>query len=114
MPTIALITNSKKDLSTCRIISYKSVQVKWWITFVEPDNTAKSYIPSWNKAPGVNSSHVGLYLAIHTLIKSHSRAYHLYSNEFRDTQKGNISCRCGIGFSSSRNFPSSMQLINLL
>lgn len=65
-------------------------RVKWWITFVDPDNTAKSYIPSWNKAPGVNSSHVGLYLAIHTLIQSHSRAYHLYNNKFRDKQKGKI------------------------
>jgi lactase-phlorizin hydrolase len=69
----------------------KYFQVKWWITFVEPDNTAKSYIPSWLKAPGVNSSRVGLYLAVHTLIQSHSRAYHLYSKEFRATQKGNIS-----------------------
>ncbi|XP_023717245.1 myrosinase 1 isoform X2 [Cryptotermes secundus] len=65
-------------------------RVKWWITFVEPDSIAKGYIPSWKKAPGVNSSHVGLYLAIHTLIKSHSRTYHLYSNEFRDTQKGKV------------------------
>jgi len=78
-------------LASCNIINNKSVQVKWWITLFNPDSTAKSYVPSWNKAPGVNSSHVGLYLAIHTLIQSHSRAYHLYSNEFRDTQKGKIS-----------------------
>jgi beta-glucosidase/6-phospho-beta-glucosidase/beta-galactosidase len=95
-------------------MSYKFVQVKWWITFVEPDNTAKGYIPSWKKAPGVNSPHVGFYLAIHTLIKSHSRAYHLYSNEFRNTQKGTITCRCDSDFSSSRILPFIMQLINLL
>lgn len=78
-------------LASYNIMNNKSVQVKWWITFVDPDITVKSYIPSWNKAPGVNSPHVGLYLAIHTLIQSHSRAHRLYNNEFRDTQKGKVS-----------------------
>jgi beta-glucosidase/6-phospho-beta-glucosidase/beta-galactosidase len=77
-------------LASNNIMNNKSVQVKQWITFVDPHNTATSYIPSSNKAPGINSSHVGLYLAIHTLIQSHSRAYHLYNNEFRDIQKGKI------------------------
>ena len=32
----------------------------------------------------------GMYLAAHTVIKAHARAYHLYDDKYRETQKGKI------------------------
>jgi hypothetical protein len=41
------------------------------------------------KAPEVNSPHVGVYLTLHTILRSHASVFHLYNEEFRNTQKGN-------------------------
>lgn len=39
-------------------------------------------------APGLDMNGIGEYLAAHTVLKAHAKAYHLYDNEFRSSQKG--------------------------
>lgn len=39
-------------------------------------------------APAVNMPGVGEYLAAHTVLKAHAKAYHLYDDEYREIQKG--------------------------
>ncbi|PSN48334.1 hypothetical protein C0J52_03416 [Blattella germanica] len=64
-------------------------RIKTWITMVEPLAISDSYNASEHLAPGVNSPHVGKYLAIHTLIKAHARVYRMYHNDFH-TQRGKV------------------------
>ncbi|KAJ8875808.1 hypothetical protein PR048_023709 [Dryococelus australis] len=83
-------------------------RVKWWITFNEPYSIVFGYSTECN-APGVTASGVGEYLAIHNLLKSHARAYHMYDNEFRTTQKGKV----GITLSSTWAEPKSQSEADL-
>jgi hypothetical protein len=39
-------------------------------------------------APSIFNPGQGLYLAIHTILLSHARAYRLYEREFKDKQGG--------------------------
>lgn len=39
-------------------------------------------------APGVKGPGTTVYVAAHNLIKAHAKAYHVYDEEFRPTQKG--------------------------
>ena len=39
-------------------------------------------------APGVVGPGTTVYIAGHNLIKAHAKAYHVYNQEFRSTQKG--------------------------
>ena len=64
------------------------VQVKLWITISDPHSVSYGYSDLQSYAPGVNGAAVGYYLAAHTLIKSHARAYRLYEKEFRNLQEG--------------------------
>lgn len=64
-------------------------QVKSWITINDPHSVSYGYSDPGPYAPGVNGGAVGYYLAAHTLILSHARAYRLYDAEFRSTQGGN-------------------------
>ncbi|XP_063243403.1 myrosinase 1-like [Bacillus rossius redtenbacheri] len=69
-------------------------RVKWWITFNEPYTILYGY-RSQCFAPGLLVCGVGEYLVIHNLLKAHARAYHLYDDEFRSTQKGKIGMALG-------------------
>ena len=64
-------------------------QVKWWITFNEP------FVFIWVgyglgvHAPGIGHSPGTIpYNVAHNVLLSHSEAYHIYDQQFRDTQKG--------------------------
>ncbi|XP_077296656.1 myrosinase 1-like [Arctopsyche grandis] len=66
-------------------------RVKEWITFNEPqvmciftDHMTGKFI-STTKLPGVVE-----YLCLHNILKSHARAYHLYNDTFKPTQKGKL------------------------
>ncbi|PSN35604.1 Lactase-phlorizin hydrolase [Blattella germanica] len=64
--------------------------VKLWITFNEPKAFTVGYEGPTEKAPAVNASGYGRYLATRTLLMAHARAYHLYDDEFRATQNGKV------------------------
>ena len=59
------------------------IQVKYWITFNEPLSFTGSYEDTYGAGHGK-------YLATHTLLKAHARVYHLYDDEFRATQQGEL------------------------
>ena len=64
------------------------MQVKWWITFNEPMTFTSGYESENGHAPAIDLQGYGRYLAAHTLIKAHAKAYHLYADEFKAEQQG--------------------------
>nr|BAU51446.1 beta-glucosidase [Panesthia angustipennis spadica] len=66
-------------------------RVKYWITFNEPLTFTGGYEGAYAHAPAINAPGYGRYLATHTLIKAHARAYHIYDDEFRADQQGKVS-----------------------
>lgn len=63
-------------------------RVKTWITFNEPLNTCYQGYGNVLKAPALNITGFADYLCVHTVLKSHARAYHVYDEEFRSAQNG--------------------------
>ncbi|XP_041985555.1 lactase-phlorizin hydrolase-like [Aricia agestis] len=70
-------------------------RVKLWITFNEPREICYQGYAVDTKAPILNITDVGAYYCAKNLVLAHARAYHLYANEFKPTQKG----VCGITIS---------------
>lgn len=66
-------------------------RVKWWITFNEPQVFVTGYADSNGMAPSIGSAGIGDYLASHTILLAHAKAYHMYNKEFRERQQGKIS-----------------------
>jgi len=69
-------------------ISLLHVQVKWWNTINEPNVVAMGYGIPIGLAPNIPTSGHGPYLAVHTALLSHARAYRLYEREFKAKQGG--------------------------
>jgi lactase-phlorizin hydrolase len=46
------------------------------------------YESNTGHAPSIEAPGFGKYLASHTLLKAHARAYHLYDEKFRKEQGG--------------------------
>ncbi|XP_063222762.1 myrosinase 1-like [Bacillus rossius redtenbacheri] len=65
-------------------------RVKWWVTLNEGAEVAAGYSSPRHYAPGVEAPGVGDYLAAHTLLRAHARAYWLYDSHFRRCQGGNV------------------------
>ncbi|CAG5129141.1 unnamed protein product [Candidula unifasciata] len=73
-------------------------RIKYWVTINEP------YVIAWLgyglgvHAPGFIEPGDGVYQVGHNLIRSHTRAYHIYKDNFKDKQKGMVgialSCDC--------------------
>ncbi|KAJ4446067.1 hypothetical protein ANN_12758 [Periplaneta americana] len=63
-------------------------RVKWWITFNEPLEVCTAYGTNRNYAPSIDAHGIGEYLAAHTILHSHARAYRLYDRIFRKKQRG--------------------------
>ena len=66
----------------------KMCQVKDWITVNEPWIVAYLGYGNGVFAPGITGAGNTTYIAGHNLLKAHARAYHIYDEEFRPTQKG--------------------------
>nr|ADD92156.1 beta-glucosidase [Odontotermes formosanus] len=66
-------------------------RVKWWNTINEPQNIAVGYSSPFGVAPNILTPGHGDYLAMHTILLSHARAYRLYEREFKDKQEGKVS-----------------------
>ncbi|KAF7284222.1 hypothetical protein GWI33_022374 [Rhynchophorus ferrugineus] len=65
--------------------------VQWWTTFNEPKQICGGgYDWGWsspqNLLPGIGS-----YICGHNLLRAHAKAYKIYNERFRETQKGKIS-----------------------
>jgi len=66
-------------------------RVKWWITMNEPQLMAIGYSGKIGIAPKIPTHEHGPYLAVHTVLLSHARAYRLYEREFKAKQGGKVS-----------------------
>jgi beta-glucosidase/6-phospho-beta-glucosidase/beta-galactosidase len=64
--------------------------VKWWITINEPINVALGYDGDVYRAPAVDARGFGGYLAVHTILRAHAKAYRLYDRTFRSKQEGKL------------------------
>ena len=65
--------------------------VKNWTTINEPKQTCITGYGLGNSAPGASASGIGEYECMHTLLRAHAKAYHIYDEEFRATQNGRVS-----------------------
>lgn len=63
------------------------LQVKWWVTINEPYEIISGY-GEGAYAPMMFQHGVADYLAVHTLLRAHAKAYKLYNNKFRSSQNG--------------------------
>ncbi|GFG29766.1 hypothetical protein Cfor_03336, partial [Coptotermes formosanus] len=63
-------------------------RVKWWIPINEPFMIANGYSECRGKAPSLCQPGTADYLAARTMLLAHAKAYHVYHNDFRDTQAG--------------------------
>lgn len=65
--------------------------MKLWLTLNEPTKGVDGYggnVTGLGYAPNVSAAGIGTYLAGHTMLKAHARAYHLYNDKYRAFQKG--------------------------
>ena len=62
--------------------------MKLWITINEPHIVIKGYSRTKGKAPSLGQPGVSDYMATRTILLAHARAYHVYHDEFKNTQKG--------------------------
>lgn len=68
-------------------------QVKWWITFNEPQETCRGYSDR-KYAPYLKLNNTGYFMAGHVQLLAHSKVYHLYNELYRNQQKGNVEKKC--------------------
>lgn len=75
-------------------------RVKLWLTFNEVRVWCQQAYGEDGKAPALGASGIADYLCIHHCIKGHAKAYHLYNNTFRATQKGSACNPQRLGFNA--------------
>lgn len=71
---------------------FVKLQVKYWMTMREPDTLAVQGYELGTHAPGSTSSGADVYTVAYIMLKAHARVYRLYSQQFKDTQKGQNAC----------------------
>ncbi|CAH2248826.1 jg7542 [Pararge aegeria aegeria] len=67
-------------------------RVKMWVTINEPKQIGLMGYGMTRMAPALNATGIGEYLTAKNIVMAHARSWHIYNEEFRDTQKG----VCGI------------------
>ncbi|XP_055957958.1 lactase/phlorizin hydrolase [Patella vulgata] len=65
-------------------------EVKHWITINDPRKEAIEGYSTAKIAPGLWGPGTNAYIVGHNLIKAHTDAYHVYKNEFKNTQGGEV------------------------
>ncbi|XP_023948571.2 myrosinase 1-like [Bicyclus anynana] len=65
-------------------------RVKYFITINEPYLVCNSGYGGDKLAPALNSTGIGEYMCAKHLLLAHAKAYHIYDDEFRPSQKGKI------------------------
>ncbi|KAM3964799.1 myrosinase 1-like [Aphomia sociella] len=73
-------------------------RVKYWITMNEPREICYQGYGTVEKAPLLNIKGVAEYLCAKNLLLAHARAYHIYDQEFRPKQKGEIGITISAGY----------------
>ncbi|CAG9813261.1 unnamed protein product [Phaedon cochleariae] len=66
------------------------LDVKYWMTFNEPKQTCWQGYGVGTNAPGIKSPGIGEYWCAHNVLKAHAKAWHIYDEEFRPRQKGQV------------------------
>ncbi|CAH2210948.1 jg20405, partial [Pararge aegeria aegeria] len=84
-------------------------RVKYFITINEPYQICNSGYGIDSLAPALNSKGIGEYMCAKNLLLAHAKAYRIYDEEFRSTQKGNIF----ISFSAQWYEPASDSVADL-
>ncbi|KAJ8963456.1 hypothetical protein NQ318_018938 [Aromia moschata] len=64
--------------------------VKYWLTFNEPKQFCRNY-EYGTVRPTIITPGTGIYMCAHTVLLSHAKVYHMYDEEFRSTQNGQMS-----------------------
>jgi len=67
---------------------YLFLQVKWWVTFNEPLETARGDYAGTGGPPGLNMPGYADYLVAYTVLNAHAQVYHLYNETFRPKYNG--------------------------
>ncbi|KAH9494597.1 hypothetical protein Btru_019683, partial [Bulinus truncatus] len=65
-------------------------RVKKWITFNEPPIIAIAGYGDGDMAPGHKDPSTGAYISGHNIILAHSKAFRLYQQNFKESQKGEV------------------------
>ncbi|XP_046546593.1 lactase-phlorizin hydrolase-like [Haliotis rubra] len=78
-------------------------RVKYWFTFNEPWVVSYMGHGTGEMAPGLKEPATYPYIVAHNIIKSHAKAYHLYNDDFRKTQKGHVGIVLNINFVGPRD-----------
>ncbi|XP_052747121.1 lactase/phlorizin hydrolase [Bicyclus anynana] len=78
-------------------------RVKYWFTFNEPKEVCYQGYGGASMAPLYNISGYADYLCAKNLLISHAKTYHMYKNEFYESQSGTV----GIAISASWAEPES-------
>lgn len=66
-------------------------EVKFWLTFNEPKQSCLAGYGMGGAAPAITMPGIADYLCAHNILRAHAKAWHIYDQEFRPTQKGKIS-----------------------
>lgn len=78
-------------------------RVKKWITFNEPLEFCLFGYGMDVFAPAMKMSGVADYLAAHTVLKAHAKAYHLYDDEYRPSQEGEIGITLSVNWKEAKS-----------
>ncbi|ESO98171.1 hypothetical protein LOTGIDRAFT_174304 [Lottia gigantea] len=73
-------------------------RVNHWITFNEPWVVSIQGHGIGDMAPGLKGLGTNTYIVAHNILKSHALAFHIYDEEFRKTQKGQIGITLSFSF----------------
>ncbi|XP_018573476.1 myrosinase 1-like [Anoplophora glabripennis] len=65
--------------------------VKYWLTFNEPYQICIGGYGLGYNAPGIKLTGLGDYMCAHHILQAHAKAWHIYDQEFRATQQGQVS-----------------------
>ena len=68
-------------------------QVKWWVTINEPLTLSLLAYGMAVFPPAVADPFKSLFLAIRNMLRAHVKAYRVYNNLFKATQKGKVTER---------------------
>lgn len=65
-------------------------RVKTWITINEPKQIGLFGYGMKRFAPGINRHGIAEYIAAKNIVMAHAKAWHIYNDEYRKTQNGNL------------------------
>ncbi|CAG5128995.1 unnamed protein product, partial [Candidula unifasciata] len=73
-------------------------RVKHWITFNEPYVFTVFVYETGMHPPGKSRPGIVVYQAAHNVLRAHTRAYHIYKDSFKNSQKGVVGITLSVEF----------------